>query len=87
MMDTPPTLTVISLGAYVQSSVMALMADEGVFDRVPNCAIFADTRWEPRSVYERIKWPGERPRFPQLFIDNGRSHREDLKALTNQLGM
>ena len=49
-MDTPPSLTVISLGGGVQSSVMALMASGGAFDRVPDCAIFADTRWEPHSM-------------------------------------
>ena len=46
-MSNPPTLTVLSLGGGVQSSVMALMAGEGVFARVPDCAIFADTHWSP----------------------------------------
>ena len=46
-MHSPPTLTVISLGAGVQSSSMALMASQGAFDRTPDCAIFPDTRWEP----------------------------------------
>ena len=43
-MSNPPMLTVLSLGGGVQSSVMALMAGEGAFARVPDCAIFADTR-------------------------------------------
>ena len=43
-MPAPPTSTVISLGGGVQSSVMALMASEGAFDRSPDCAIFADGR-------------------------------------------
>ena len=34
-MSAPPTLTVLSLGGGVQSTVMALMASQGVFDRVP----------------------------------------------------
>ena len=55
-MSTPPTLTVLSLGGGVQSSVMALMADKGAFDRVPDCAIFADTHWEPPGVYEHVAW-------------------------------
>ncbi len=45
-MSAPPTLTVLSLGGGVQSSVMALMAGEGAFGRVPDCAIFADTHWD-----------------------------------------
>lgn len=43
-------MRVLSLGAGVQSSTMLLMACEGLIDR-PDCAIFADTGWEPRSVY------------------------------------
>ena len=59
-MRAEPSLTVISLGGGVQSSVMALMASQGAFDRVPDCAIFADTRWEPPSVYEHVEWLGDR---------------------------
>ena len=43
-------LVVISLGAGVQSSTMALKAGCGEFPR-PDCAIFADTGYEPKSVY------------------------------------
>ena len=90
-MSAPPTLTVLSLGGGVQSSVMALMAGEslppngsgGAFDRGPDCAIFADTRWEPPSVYEHIEWLAGQLPFPVYAVDNGRSLREDVKALTN----
>ena len=85
-MHAPPTLTVISLGGGVQSSVMALMASGGAFDRVPDCAIFADTRWEPPSVYEHLEWLAGQLRFPTYVVDNGRSLREDVKALTNHSG-
>ena len=63
-MRAEPSLTVISLGGGVQSSVMALMANAGAFDRVPDCAIFADTRWEPPSVYEHIEWLSKQLSFP-----------------------
>ena len=93
-MSAAPTLTVLSLGGGVQSSVMALMAGEslpptgsgGAFDRVPDCAIFADTHWEPPSVYEHIEWLRDRLSFPLHVVDNGRSLREDVKALTNRSG-
>ena len=75
--------TVISLGGGVQSSVMALMAMEGAFDAVPDCAIFADTYWEPPSIYEHLEWLRERLSFPLHVVDNGRSLREDVMALTN----
>ena len=55
-MPSTPTLTVLSLGGGEQSSVMALMAGEGAFDRTPDCAIFDDTHWEPPRVYEDIEW-------------------------------
>ena len=79
-------LTVISLGGGVQSSVMALMASEGAFDTTPDCAIFADTHWEPPSVYDHIEWLEGQLRFPLYVVDNGRSLREDVKALTNHSG-
>ena len=90
-MSNPPTLTVLSLGGGVQSSVMALMASQGLpptgsggaFDRVPDCAIFADTHWEPPNVYEHIAWLRDRLSFPLYVVDNGRSLRDDVKALTN----
>ena len=62
-MSAPPTLTVLSLGGGVQSSVMALMAEEGAFDRTPDCAVFADTRWERPSVYEHFEWLRDRLSF------------------------
>ena len=82
-MPSPPTLTVLSLGGGVQSSVMALMAADGAFDRTPDCAIFADTHWEPPSVNEHIEWLAGQLPFPLYVVDNGRSLREDVKAFTN----
>ena len=47
---------VISLGAGVQSTTMALMAAHGEITPMPDCAIFADTGWEPKAVYEHLEW-------------------------------
>jgi hypothetical protein len=47
-----PTLRVLSLGAGVQSTTLLLMACEGMLKL--DCAIFADTGWEPRQVYEHL---------------------------------
>jgi hypothetical protein len=49
-------LRVLSLGAGVQSTTMALMAAHGEFDVLPDCAIFADTQSEPKAVYDHLKW-------------------------------
>jgi 3'-phosphoadenosine 5'-phosphosulfate sulfotransferase (PAPS reductase)/FAD synthetase len=46
----------LSLGAGVQSTVMALMADRGDFGAIPDVAIFADTGWEPEKVYKHLDW-------------------------------
>lgn len=48
-----PVLRVLSLGAGVQSTSLLLLAAEG---RLPalDAAIFADTGWEPRAVYEHL---------------------------------
>ena len=85
-MRSPHSLTVISLGGGVQSSVMALMASQGAFDAMPDCAIFADTHWEPPTIYTHLDWLASRLRFPLHIVDNGRSLREDAKTLINHSG-
>lgn len=50
-------LKVLSLGAGVQSSALALMASEGYRGmEKPDFAIFADTGWEPQAVYDHLDW-------------------------------
>src|SRR5688572_3380034 len=39
------SMEIISLGAGVQSSTMALMAAHGEIQPMPDAAIFADTQW------------------------------------------
>ena len=94
LIRSAPRMTVVSLGGGVQSTVMALMAGEslsptrsgGAFGRVPNCAIFADTGWEPPTIYAHLEWLADKLRFPLHVVDNGRSLREDAKALVNHSG-
>ncbi|WP_050400425.1 hypothetical protein [Bradyrhizobium embrapense] len=49
-------MRVISLGAGVQSTTMALMAAHGEIGPMPDAAIFADTGSEPAPVYEHLRW-------------------------------
>ncbi len=49
-------LRVLSLGAGVQSTTLALMAAHGEVGPMPDCAVFADTGWEPRAVYDHLAW-------------------------------
>ena len=53
---------IISLGAGVQSSTMALMAAAGEITPMPVAAIFADTKEEPDEVYDWIRYL--QPRLP-----------------------
>ena len=64
-------LTVISLGAGVQSSVMALMAARGEIEPMPDFAIFADTHAEPQGVYDWLDWLETQLPFPVLRISKG----------------
>jgi hypothetical protein len=69
----PPILNVISLGAGVQSTTMALMAARGEIAPMPDCAIFADTQAEPAAVYRHLEWlmsPGVLP-FPVYVVTAG----------------
>jgi hypothetical protein len=47
---------IISLGAGVQSSTLAMMAAHGEVTPMPDCAIFADTMAEPLAVYKHLDW-------------------------------
>lgn len=49
-------LRVLSLGAGVQSTTLALMAARGEITPAPDCAIFADTQSEPEAVYRHLDW-------------------------------
>ena len=82
-MRSTHSLTVISLGGGVQSSVMSFMASGGAFGAIPDCAIFADTHWEPSTIYTHLDWLSRNLSFPLYVVDNGRSLREDARALTN----
>lgn len=76
-----PKLRVLSLGAGVQSTTLALMAARGEIE-APDCAIFADTGDEPSAVYEHLAWlgsPGVLP-FPIHVVKPLRSLRSALKA-------
>jgi hypothetical protein len=70
---------IISLGAGVQSSTMALMAAHGEITPMPECAIFADTQSEPKAVYTWLDWLETQLPFPVHRVTAG-SLRDDLMA-------
>lgn len=50
------TFRIISLGAGVQSTTMALMAAHGELGPMPDAAIFSDVGDEPEPTYEHLRW-------------------------------
>ena len=87
MAQQQPSLRVLSLGAGVQSTTLALMAAHGDIAPPPDCAIFADTGWEPRAVYEHLAWlrsPNVLP-FPVHVVGNG-NLRDNILARRNTTG-
>ncbi len=78
---SPLRLRALSLGAGVQSTTLALMAAHGEIGPMPDCAIFADTGWEPQAVYDHLAWlmsPNVLP-FPVHIVSDG-NIREQLIA-------
>jgi hypothetical protein len=69
---------IISLGAGVQSSTMALMAAAGEIKPMPTAAIFADTQAEPKSVYTWLEWLEKQLPFPVYRVSRGSLVRESL---------
>lgn len=72
-------IDIISLGAGVQSSTMALMAAHGEFD-MPTCAIFADTQAEPNNVYTHLDWLEKQLPYPVYPVTAGSLKYEILAA-------
>jgi hypothetical protein len=68
---TTPTLRLLSLGAGVQSTTLALMAAAGEFDVKLDGAIFADTGWEPKAVYAHLAWLTSVLPYPVHVKKNG----------------
>lgn len=75
----------LSLGAGVQSSTLALMAACGEIGPMPDAAIFADTQWEPRKVYEWLDWLETQLPFPVIRVTAG-SLRDAVIAEKNSTG-
>lgn len=62
---------ILSLGAGVQSSTLALMAAKGEVGPMPTAAIFADTQAEPSSVYKWLDWLEIQLPFPVVRVTAG----------------
>jgi len=74
------SLNIISLGAGVQSSTMALMAAHGEITPMPDCAIFADTGAEPKGVYDWLDWLEQKLPFPLHRVQKGDLSKDELRV-------
>lgn len=77
-------LTIISLGAGVQSSTMALMAMHGEITPMPDCAIFADTGWEPSHVYKWLDYLENKLSFPVYRVSAGNLRNDVIASAKNR---
>ena len=80
-MSAEQTTTVLSLGAGVQSSTLALLAaagEQGLSE--PDFAVFADTGWEPSEVYEHLDWLETQLGYPVIRTESssGKSIKENI---------
>lgn len=73
-------LNVISLGAGVQSTVMALMAARGELEPMPCAAIFADTKFEPQNVYKHLDFLKTQLPFPVHQVSEGNLKEDTLRG-------
>jgi hypothetical protein len=71
-------LRVLSLGAGVQSTTLALMAAHGEIAPMLDCAIFADTQSEPEGVYRHLDWLETRLPFPVHRVTAGSLRQQIL---------
>ena len=81
-------IRVLSLGAGVQSSTVLLMSCVGELPKL-DAAVFADTGWEPRAVYEHLTWlEGEASRagIPVYRVSAGNIRDDNVSAATAQRG-
>jgi hypothetical protein len=69
---------VLSLGAGVQSSTLALMAAAGEVTPMPKCAIFADTQAEPKSVYVWLDFLEKQLPYPVYRVTRGSLEKDAL---------
>ena len=80
--DREKILTVLSLGAGIQSSTLALMAAKGELPK-PDCAIFADTGNEPKAVYKYFNYLKKNLTYPVYTVSKGNIIEDMINSVEN----
>ena len=80
---TKKHVTVLSLGAGIQSTTLALLLDQEALEgcEKPQWALFADTVSEPPHVYETLDWLQERISYPIVRTSWGNLAKNTWKAI------
>lgn len=75
-------LRVLSLGAGVQSTTLALMAAHGEIGPMPDVAIFADTGDEKPSTRDHLRWlaSGNVLPFPVIEVNAGKRLSDSIRS-------
>ena len=76
-------LRILSLGAGVQSSTLALMIEKGLIPKV-SCGIFADTMGEPKLVYSHLEWLEKQLSFPIHKVKKGDLKEDVINAISGK---
>lgn len=79
-----PLMRILSLGAGVQSTTLYLMACAGELGSYPDCAIFADTGWEPEGVYLHLDWLRGQSSLIPIYTVGKRTLRADALAMNGR---
>lgn len=77
-------MRILNLGAGVQSTTLALMAEVGEIEKF-DYAIFADVQAEPKAVYKHLEWLKDQLSYPVLVRTKGNLF-ENLKKGVNSDG-
>ncbi len=76
-------IKILSLGAGVQSSTLALMAEHGEIDK-PDHAIFADTQAEPHAVMDWLEFLESKLSYPVHRVTKGSLYKDSLILRTSK---
>lgn len=74
-------LRILSLGAGVQSTTIALMAKHGEIPPI-DCSVFADTGSEPDGVYKHLAWLETLLPFPVHHVSQGNLYEHIKEGFT-----
>ena len=77
-------ITILSLGAGIQSTTLALLLEEALLPGVPmpQYAIFSDTKAEPQHVYDTIEWLRSKISYPIVTCSFADLAKNTWKAIT-----